>query len=258
MTAEKSQTQIEVRKANGVATVEFNSEEGVNIFSSRVIGVLDTLIDRIAVDPHVRYVVFRGTGKVFLAGADIAEMSGFDDDRGMVFAKNGHAVFDAIEGLPQVTFAALNGHAMGGGCELALACDFRIMAAKGKIGQPESKLGIIPGWGGTQRLTRYVPLGWARRLLFSGEVISAEQAQQIGLVDEVVDDVEALDAALETWFKRLAPGAPAAIKRIKRALTTGDEVGEFAKCFLCEEAAEGMAAFREKRAASWSEWKGGG
>lgn len=255
MANEKSQTEVHLTKQGDVATVQFVPGAGVNIFSSRVIGTLGTVVEKIAADPHVRYVVFRGEGKVFLAGADISEMSQFSEDQGRAFATNGHHVFNAIEALPQVTFAAMNGHAMGGGCELAMACDFRLLVAKGKIGQPETRLGLIPGWGGTQRITRYVGLGHARKLLFSGETIAAEEALRIGLVDEVVESAEVLDEALHRWFKRLAPGSPEAIKRVKRALHTHDEISEFGKCFSCSDAKEGTTAFIDKREPSWARWE---
>ncbi len=252
MANEKSQTEIQYTKEGDVATVRFVSPGGVNIFSSRVIGALGGVVEKIAADAHLRFVVFRGDGRVFLAGADISEMQSFAEDQGRAFATNGHNVFNAIEALPQITFAAMNGHALGGGCELAMACDFRLLVAGAKIGQPETCLGLIPGWGGTQRLPKYVGLGHARRLLFSGEGISAEEALRIGLVDEVVPKAEELDAALQRWFQRLAPGSPAAVARVKRALLLKDEIEEFGKCFSCSDAREGMAAFHEKRKPSWA------
>lgn len=257
MANEKSQTEVQLSKDGDVATIRFVSGAGVNIFSSRVIGTLGTVVEKVAADPRVRFVVFRGDGRVFLAGADISEMQGFNETQGRAFATNGHNVFNAIEALPQVTFAAMNGHALGGGCELAMSCDFRLLVANGKIGQPETCLGLIPGWGGTQRLPKYVGLGHARRLLFSGEGISADEALRIGLVDEVVPKAEELDAALTRWFKRLAPGSPAAITRVKRSLLLKDEIEEFGKCFSCSDAKEGMAAFHEKRKASWANWGDG-
>ena len=140
MSNEKSTTKVELTKEGQVATIRFTPESGVNIFSSRVIGNLGRVVERVAEDAHVRFVVFRGHGKVFLAGADIAEMQLFSEDQGRAFATNGHNVFNAISTLPQVTFAAINGHALGGGCELSLSCDFRLMVAKGKIGLPEASV----------------------------------------------------------------------------------------------------------------------
>ncbi|MCK4340447.1 MAG: enoyl-CoA hydratase/isomerase family protein [Phycisphaerae bacterium] len=257
MAHEKSQTDVRLSKEGEVATVQFIPGAGVNIFSSRVIGNLGTVVEKIAADPRIRFVVFRGDGKVFLAGADISEMQSFNEDHGRAFATNGHNVFNAIEALPQITFAALNGHALGGGCELAMSCDFRLIVSKAKIGQPETRLGLIPGWGGTQRLTRYVGLGQARRLLFSGDSISAEEALRLGLVDEVVPSAEELDAALHKWFKMLTPGSPAAITCVKRAMLRKDEIAEFGKCFSCSDVREGAAAFLEKRTPSWATWKSG-
>jgi len=124
-----------------------------------------------------------------------------------------------------------------------MSCDFRLMVKDGKIGQPETRLGLIPGWGGTQRMSKYVGLGWARRLLFSGETISAEEAHRIGLVDEVVPSPEELDAALQRWFKLLAPGSPAAITRIKHALLHHDEIAEFGKCFSASDARRARRRF---------------
>lgn len=254
MAHEKSQTEVHLEKQNDVALIRFVPAAGVNIFSSRVIGSLGTIVEKVAADAHVRFVVFRGDGKVFLAGADISEMQSFTEDQGRAFATNGHHVFNAIEALPQVTVAAMNGHALGGGCELAMACDFRLIVAGAKIGQPETRLGLIPGWGGTQRIARYVGLGHARRLLFSGDSISAEEAHRIGLVDQIVPSAEELDGAVARWLKMLAPGSPAAITRVKRALLTHDEITEFGKCFSCSDAREGTSAFLEKRPPGWANW----
>lgn len=249
--SEKSQTHVTLTKTGNVALIHFVPESGVNIFSSRVLGELGTAIDDIADDAKLRYVVFRGDGKVFLAGADIAEMANFTEDRARAFASHGHNVFNAIEALPQVTFAAINGHAMGGGCELSLACDFRIMVAGAKIGSPETRLGLIPGWGGTLRMPKIVPLAHARKLIFSGESIPAEEALKIGLVDEVVPNADALEPALQRWFKYLEPGSPHAIARAKRSLLQKDEIGEFGKCFSCSDAKEGITAFLQKQKAPW-------
>ncbi len=249
--AEKSQTEVHWSKDGQVATIRFATPGGVNIFSSRVVEALGKVVEEVRRDGDVRFVVLRGDGKVFLAGADISEMSQFAEADGKAFGERGHRVFDAIEQLPQVTIAAMNGHAMGGGCEVSLACDFRLMVNGAKIGQPETRLGLIPGWGGTQRLPKVVPLGVARRLLFSGDTISAEEAQRIGLVDEVVPSVEELDGAIAKWCQMLTPGSPAAIGHVKQALLTGDEVGEFARCFNDNDAQEGTTAFLEKRKASW-------
>lgn len=245
-------TSVEFTREADVATIRFVADKGPAVFSSRVLGELGTIVNKLREDASVRYVVFRGAGKVFVAGADIKEMSPMNEDQGYALSKHGRNVFDSVETLPQVTFAALNGHALGGGCELALACSFRIMSAGAKIGLPECRLGLIPGWGGTKRLPRLVPMGWALRMLYSGEPISAEQAEKIGLADEVVPTAEDIDAALLRWFAMLKPGAPHAIIRIKRAILSDEETRQFGLCFSCSDAREGMHAFIEKRSPSWA------
>lgn len=251
-TAEKPTTQVELIRDGAVATLQLSSETGVNVFSSCVVGGIGQLIEAVREDASIRFVVLRGVGKTFAAGADIAQMSHFREDDGQIFSKNGHHVFDAIAELPQVTIAALNGHALGGGCEIAISCDFRIAVATAKLGQPESRLGLVPGWGGTSRLARLIGLSHAKRLMFSGESISAEEGLRIGLIDEIVPSATDLDAALQRWFERMMPGSPAAIRRIKHALRHGDEIRQFALSFSCSDAKEGMAAFLEKRPPAWT------
>lgn len=248
----KSQTQVVLSRAGDVATIAFSTTDGVNILSSRVIGELGEAVEKVAADARCRFVVLRGEGKVFMAGADIAQMQGFTDDQALAFARNGAHVFDAIEALPQATIAAINGHALGGGCEVAMACDFRIAVASARLGQPESRLGLIPGWGGTQRLPRLIGAGAARRLLFTGEQVTAEAAKQLGLIDELVAAAADLDAAIARWFEQIRPGSPMAVKMIKRAMLTQEEASQFAKCFVGDEAREGIAAFLQKRPPSWT------
>ncbi len=245
-------TRVEMTTHGAVATIRFSSEKGVSVFSSRVLGEVGEYVGRLSEDSRTRFVVFRGEGKTFVAGADIEEMSHFEEAQGRVFAEHGHSVFRALENLPQVTIAAINGHALGGGCELALACDFRLMASGARIGQPEVHLGLIPGWGGTQRLPRLIGPAAARRLLYSGEAITADEARRIGLVDEVVASAESLDEAIARWIAAFAKASPKAITRVKRSLASGDEVRQFACCFSCSDAEDGMQAFLQKRPASWT------
>ena len=246
-----ARTRVELTREDGVATVRFVADKGPAILSSPVLGELTRIVEPLRDCPRTRFVVFRGAGKVFIAGADISEMAQIDEGQGYALAQHGQRVFDAIENLPQVTFAAMNGHAMGGGCELALACSFRLMVAGAKIGQPEVKLGLIPGWGGTKRLPRIVPLGMALRMLYSGEAISAEVAGKAGLVDEIVPSEAELDAALSRWFDLLRGAAPHAIQRIKRAILNDDEARQFGLCFSTSDAREGMSAFLAKRPPAW-------
>lgn len=247
----KPATHTELTRDGHVATVSFVTETGPPLLSSSVLGELGRITDQLAQDANIRFVVFRGSGHAFSGGADVGEVMQMNQDQGFPFSKHGQNVFNAIENLPQITFAAMNGHAMGGGCELALACSFRLMVAGAKIGLPEVKFGVIPAWGATKRLPMIVPLNWALRMLYSGESLTAEQAEKIGLVDEVVPTADHLDAALKRWFKRFSLCSPQAIIRIKRAIINNDESHQFGLCFTSTDPREGMTAFFEKRKPSW-------
>lgn len=246
-------TRIELSRRRDAVTLTFCSESGINVFNSELMAALGNAVESLLSDQETRFVVFRGSGRTFVAGADIREMSDMDAAAARTFSEQGRQVFDMIEALPQITFAAINGPALGGGCELALACDFRIMAARATIGQPETRLGLIPGWGATARLARIVGLSRAKKLMLGGEAITAERAAELGLADEVVHGDEALDQALACMFAHYRYGSPEAIARVKRALRSGDESGQFAECFTGPAAREGMCAFLEKRAAAWME-----
>lgn len=253
MSSAEATTRVDASRQGATLTLTLAAPGGVNILTSAVLGALGTHIQQVAEDSSTRFLVIRGSGKTFAAGADIAQMSRYGEDDAKMYSKSGHHVFNAIAALPQVTFAAINGHALGGGCELALACDFRIAAAGAKLGQPESRLGLVPGWGGTIRLPRLVGLAMARRLMFSGEALSADEARRIGLVDDVAASPEELDAVVEKWCERMKAGSAAAIRRIKHALAHDDETNQFALCFSCSDAREGMSAFLEKRPAAWTQ-----
>ncbi|MCH8053697.1 MAG: enoyl-CoA hydratase/isomerase family protein, partial [Planctomycetes bacterium] len=146
----------------------------------------------------------------------------------------------------------IQGAALGGGCELAMACDFRFAVKSINIGQPEVLLGLIPGWGGTIRLPKLVGPALAKQLMFSGESIKADRACEIGLLDEIVNSTEDLEPLVSAFFDKLVKAGPAAIARVKQALASGDEIGEFANCFGQEESKAGMSAFLEKRPAAWT------
>jgi len=244
-------TRIEVSRRERVATVRLVADSGPPILSSAALGELGRVVEQIGEDPGVRFVVFRSSGPVFCAGPDVREIMEMSEDQGFPFSRHGQHVCDAIETLPQITFAAINGHALSGGCELAMACSFRIMVAGAKIGQPEVKFGVIPAWGGTRRLFLLAPFNAALRMLYSGEPVDAEEALRIGLVDEVVPAEADLDAALERWFGKFVHCAPQAVIRIKRAVLNDDESHQFALCLSSPDAREGMRAFLEKRPASW-------
>ena len=244
-------TRVELTCEQHVATVRFVTDGRPPLLSSSVLGELGRIIEQLAQAADVRFVVFRGSGDVFSGGADVGEVMEMSEDQGLPFSEHGQHVFNAIENLPQITFAAMNGHAFGGGCELALACSFRLIVAGAQIGLPEVKFGVIPAWGATKRLPMIVPLNWALRMLYSGESINAEQAEQIGLVDEVVPTADHLDEALKRWFKRFSLCAPQAIIRIKRAILNNDESHQFGLCFTSSDPKNGVQAFLEKRDPSW-------
>jgi len=203
----------------------------------------------------VRAVILTGAGeRAFIAGADIKYMSGLGVDDAKAWGALGHEVGRLLETMPKPTIAAVNGFALGGGCELALACDIRYASSRAKLGQPEVNLGIVPGWGGTQRLARICGLGVAKELIFTGRMVDADEAARIGLVNAVADPV--LDRARETG-RLLATKSPVALRVMKqlanRALggdhaqnldVEGDSFGEL---FASEDAREGLTAFVEKR-----------
>jgi enoyl-CoA hydratase len=206
-------------------------------------------------DSDARVVVLTGSGeKAFVAGADIKYMSGLGKEEAQEWGELGHEAGQLLETMPKPTIAAINGFALGGGCELALACDLRYGSSTAKLGQPEINLGIIPGWGGTQRLARVCGLSIAKELILTGRLVDAEEALRIGLVNGVHDPV--LDKALET-ARLLASKSPLALAAAKRAtnhVLQGDhvenlqrEADEFGSLFETEDAREGLTAFAEKR-----------
>ena len=234
------------------ANVTFRTEAGLNVASVEMMAELESVVDELAADSDVRFVLFRAEGKAFLAGANIKAMAGYDAAEGRAMAELGHRVFNKIEALPQVTLVAIQGAALGGGCEFAMACDFRFAVKSINIGQPEVLLGLIPGWGGTIRLPKLVGPALAKQMMFSGESIKAARAYEIGLVDEIVNSTEDLEPLVGAFFAKLVKAGRGAIARVKQALASGDEIGGFANCFGQEESKEGMSAFLEKRPAAWT------
>jgi enoyl-CoA hydratase len=229
------------------------------------VGTLTGLRDRLgelAQDPSARVVVLTGAGeKAFVAGADIKYMSGLEVDEAREWGALGHACGRLLEAMPKPAIAAIDGFALGGGCELALACDIRYASTRSRLGQPEINLGIIPGWGGTQRLARVCGLGFAKDLILTGRVVDAEEALRHGLVTAVFDPAELLDRALET-ARLLAAKSPIALAAAKEATNRalgGDhafnletEAERFGDLFASEDAREGLTAFVEKRAPRFS------
>ncbi|MEK6677647.1 MAG: enoyl-CoA hydratase/isomerase family protein [Planctomycetota bacterium] len=248
-----SETQVRVHMEGSHASIVFATEGGLNVLSSEVLRSLAAAIAKVRANPHVRTCVVRAEGKVFLAGADIKEMAPFDADEARLYGQLGQGVFNDLAALPCITVAAINGAALGGGLETALACDFRIAVKSAKLGLPEVTLGLIPGWNGIFRLTKLIGPSPAKRLFLSGTPITAEDALGLGLVDEIVNSAEDLDARVSTFCKGFKKAAPAAVTLAKRAMRDGDDLQAFVDCFATDDAKEGMKAFFEKRSASWME-----
>ena len=222
------------------------------------VGTLAELRDRLAelgADSAVRALVLTGAGgRAFVAGADIKYMSALGVDEAKDWGALGHEAARLLEEMPKPTIAAINGFALGGGCELALGCDIRYASRRAKLGQPEINLGIVPGWGGTQRLARVCGIGVAKDLIFTGRTVDAEEALRIGLVNEIADPV--LERALET-ARELAAKSPVALGLAKRLVNLSPgaleaEADEFGELFASEDAKEGLTAFVEKRAAKFT------
>jgi enoyl-CoA hydratase len=248
---------LRVVRDGGVATLTIDRPEKRNALSAQVRTELVRALDDLDQDGTTRVVVITGAGsKAFVAGADIAEFAQRTPIEQRA-AMEGRRVFDVLAAFPKPTIASINGVALGGGCELALACDLRIAARSARLGQPEVNLGILPGGGGTQRLPRLVGMGRAMRMILTGELITAEQAESIGLVDEVADDDVLVDRTREL-AERIAGHSPIALKLIKQAvrasaempLAAGLELERelFITAFASEDRQEGVAAFLEKRA----------
>jgi enoyl-CoA hydratase len=242
----------------GIATVTLNRPDKLNALNAEVIEDLDRCFAWIADDPTVRGVMLTGAGpKSFVAGADIAQFTRLDAATGHAFALRGQAVFRRIEQLPKPVVAAVNGFALGGGCELALACHLRVAAEHAQFGQPEVALGILPGYGGTQRLPRLVGRGLALELILTGNRISAQRAFAIGLVNQVVPADQLLDAA-RTMLTTILTKAPVAVALSLQAVYASDlplaeglafEAALFGQACGTEDFLEGATAFLEKRPA---------
>jgi enoyl-CoA hydratase len=249
---------VHIRREGGVAVVTADRLEALNALDTEIIDQLLAAVRELSPDEGVRAVVLTGAGeKSFVAGADIGEMKDMSAEEARRFSAAGQAVMSGIETAPQPWIAAVNGYALGGGCELALACDIRLAAENAKFGQPEIGLGITPGFGGTQRLARTVGMGWAKYLVLTGRHLRADEAQRIGLVQGVVPRQELMDKALALAHE-LAARSPLAMRYCKAAvqasasadLETGQGVERdlFALCFASEDQTECMEAFLAKRA----------
>ena len=250
-------THILFEKKGNIAIALIDRPKALNALNSEVLNDLNTLVDTVNADPEIRVLILTGSGeKSFVAGADIGEMSNLTKEEGEAFGKKGNEVFRKIETLPIPVIAAVNGYALGGGCELAMSCDIRICADTAVFGQPETGLGITPGFGGTQRLARLIGPGMAKQLIYSARNIKADEALRIGLVNAVYP-LEELRPAAEKLAETIAKNAPIAVRACKQAINEGLEkpmdeaiVLEeklFGSCFETADQKEGMGAFLEKR-----------
>jgi enoyl-CoA hydratase len=246
---------INVARDDGVAVVTIDRQDALNALDLATLTELRDRLRELADDAEVRVVIVTGAGeRAFIAGADIKYMSALGVDEAKEWGALGHEAGRLLETMPKPTIAAVNGFALGGGCELAVACDLRYAASSAKLGQPEINLGIIPGWGGTQRLARLCGLGVAKELVFTGRMVDADEALRIGLVNGVHDPV--LDKARET-ARQLAAMSPVALRVMKRLANRalgGDhaenlaaEGDSFGELFASDDAKEGLTAFVEKR-----------
>ena len=242
---------IAVRRDGAVAVVTIDREEALNALDVATLTELRDRLHEIAGDASVRAVVLTGAGeKAFAAGADIKYMSGLDTEQAKAWGALGHQATGLLESMPKPAIAAINGFALGGGCELALACDLRYASSRAKLGQPEINLAIVPGWGGTQRLARVAGLAVAKDLIYSGRTVDAAEAQRVGLVNGIADPV--LDKAVEVAHS-LASKSAVAMAAAKRLVNLAPgaldaEAREFGELFASEDAKEGLVAFAEKRA----------
>ena len=248
---------VKFEKQGNVAVLTIDRPEALNALNSQVLCDLDAAISQVEADDEVRVVVLTGAGRSFVAGADIGEMVNFSAIDGKKFGVHGGSIFLRLENLSKPVIAAINGFALGGGCELAMACGIRIASEKAKFGQPEVGLGITPGFGGTQRLARIVGVSNAMELILTAKNINAQKAKEIGLVSHVYPPEELMDKAMEL-ANAICANAQIAVCESKRCIRMGMqtdintgsafEAEAFGVTCGTEDKNEGMGAFLEKRA----------
>ena len=250
-----------LEKDGALATITFNNPKALNALTVETFEGLDKLLGELEKDADIRVLILTGAGdKAFIAGGDIGHLATLDANSAREFALLAQRVIERIETFPKPVIAAINGYALGGGCELAMGCDIRIAADSARFGQPEVKLGIIPGFAGTQRLARLVGKGRAKELVFTGEMIDAEEAFRIGLINRVVAKDQLMEEARALAMKMCDKSA-SAIKLAKEAIDNGLEMefsraaryeaDLFALCFTTADCKEGISAFVEKRPAKF-------
>lgn len=245
---------FEQRGPIGVLTM--NRPEALNALNEQVLRDLNAALDTVEANDEVLVVILTGAGRSFVAGADIGQMKDLTPVQAKKFGSYGNQVFLKLENFPKPVIAAVNGFALGGGCELSMSCDIRLCADTAVFGQPEAGLGITPGFGGTQRLARLVGMGMAKQLIYTAKNIKADEALRIGLVNAVYP-LEELMPAAEKMAETIAKNAPIAVRACKKAINDGMQVdidravaieeGLFGSCFETADQKEGMGAFLEKR-----------
>ncbi len=239
---------------NNIFTITINRPDKLNALNKNVLAELNNAIDSVYNDNNIKAVIITGSGeKAFVAGADITEFTSADDDKGSDLSKKGQDIFFKIENCPKPVIAAVNGFALGGGCELAMACHFRLASGNAKFGQPEVNLGLIPGYGGTQRLTMLVGKGKAMELMMTGNMIGAEEAKSLGLVN-YVESLENLIPKTKEILNTILTKSPLAISKIISAVNFSfnkegfiEEAKLFGEVFSSDDKKEGTSAFLEKR-----------
>ena len=245
----------------GVALITISRPKAMNALNTAFFDEMNSMLDELQSDENVKVMVLTGDGKAFVAGADIAEMVGKDQDAGQAFSKYGQETFDRVEAMPFPVIAAINGFALGGGCELAMSCDFRIASTKAKFGQPEVNLGLIPGYAGTQRMARLIGKADAMYLLLTADMIGSEDALRLKLVQKVFEPEMLMEEVMKI-AKNIASKGPQAIRKVKEVTRMGlnasfaeganMEAKHFGTLFgEGSEGKEGMTAFLEKRKPNW-------
>lgn len=248
-------------EVNGhIAKITINRPEALNALNSEVLDELNLLLDEVKANKDLRVAILTGEGRSFVAGADIKEMSSLSAIEGKEFGDKGLSVFRKLETLPIPVIAQINGFALGGGCEIAMSCDFRIASDKALFGQPEVGLGITPGFAGTQRLQRLVGPGYAKYLIYTANNIKADKAYEIGLVQEVVE-ADKLEETVQKLAEKIASNAPIAVRASKEAINVGGQVdidsalkveeNLFGLTFSTEDQKTGMNAFINKEKAEF-------
>ena len=246
---------VKYEVTDNIAVITIDRPEALNALNLDMLGELERAVCRAESDENAYVLIITGAGRAFVAGADIAQMKDLTADGARAFSELGNRVLSKIESLAKPVIAAINGFALGGGCELAMACDIRLAGEKAKFGQPEVGLGVTPGFGGTQRLPRIVGLSKAKELIFTARTISAEEALRIGLVSQVLPGEELMGSAMEL-AKSIAKNAQIAVRRSKAAINKGMqcdigtglayEAQAFGLCFSTEDQKDAMSAFINK------------